>query len=546
MKDDKDRLDFAHGSVLLMVADTYPSVHRALLEAVQNALDAMRESNPHLNRIGIILDKKKRRATVRDNGCGVTIEKFQMELLSVGISKKTKLKGSLGRFGRGVISPIGKCERYTLTSCPEKGGGYNQWEFVTEDIRKQAHEINIPRKSLPNMVYRPKVKEGTVQWRTQMDIINYTSDRAMSDIGSARDLKESILGRYGTTMRRKKVRLDLRFVNEDSSIGDEVLSDVMAEPYDGEMLGEVKYKDADAGEVVCNLYVARQGPQGRKGVVYVGELGNDYRFKFVDMARTARRWLSPTVVKVLTSGVFTGEFVANRIQLHPDRERFVENDAFVGFCASIETWYKSHGEPCMNAIEEDKRDERYQDAAQAALETIASLIKEPQFQEWRNFLNKLPGSEPGGDQNSMSAGSFKKGGEHDNEKPGVRHPKRTKRKTDSDIRAHGPKGKTRTSVSCDGLSLLLKHVEDFGSSQLWDLDVENGVLYINMAHPAFVMCDSGKRKLSQLHEYLLVQALTVYTTASEDWRELLSMYVEEATMKMAYFFSNSSSFNLRS
>lgn len=542
----KDKLRFPQGKVLVLIAGQYPDVHRVILEQVQNALDAMDEKPDETNRIGVILDKRKRRATIRDNGKGVTIAEFGEALQSVAVSSKTATPGKMGRFGLGLISPLGKCERFTFTSCARSGGGFNRWEFVTEGIKAQADDIHVPREPLPSMVYRAKAQKGTVQWRTQVDIIDYSSDRTIGHIGSVQDLKESILGRYGAVMRRKKVRLDLKFVNEDGSTNE--LTDVMANPYDGERLDGVSVRDSCAGAVHFDLYLSRKGMQGTKGTVFVGEIGDDYRFKFGDMARNARRWLSADIVRALTSGIFEGDIVAEKVRLNPDRVSFVENDAYVGFCAAIETWYTEHGKRHLESIEEDKRDERYQDIARAALESILALVNLPQFAEWRKLLSSLgagSSDDPTGDVSLVADMPPAQRSKTDKPEAGAQRAAEAVReaKPKPSVSVRGPEGKPRTRVKCEGLNLQVAHIEMLGELRLWQLDCEHGVLYLNIAHPAFVMCDKGKRRLAQLHEYVMVQALTIHTMP-EDYREVQLLYADEAAAHMAHVFAHSKTFTL--
>jgi hypothetical protein len=543
MSTHQDKLLFPQGKVLVLIAGQYPDVHRVILEQVQNALDAMDEKPDELNRIGVILDKKKRRATIRDNGKGVTIEEFAEALKSVAVSSKTKTLGKLGQFGLGLISPLGKCERFTFTSCSREGGGFNRWEFVTKDIQAQADEIQVPRKPMPNMVYRAKKREGTVQWRTQVDIIDYSSDRTIGHIGSVNDLKDSILGRYGATMRRKKVRLDLQFTNEDGSAS--TLLDVMAAPYDGEALPKTIVNERRVGAVHFDLYLARKGAQGTKGVVHVGQLNNEYAFRFSDMARSARKWLSSEVVKALNSGLFEGDIKAEKATLNPDRVSFVENDAYVAFCKSIDKWYAEHGMHYVKAAEEDKRDERYQNVAREALENILSMLDQPQFAAMRQLLDTLgtgAGAEGAGDRSLLA----------DVPEPKANDPKgkgssttqsgdSPKTRAKSSVR--GPAGAPRTMVKCKGINLQVAHIEMLGTPRLWELDCTLGVLYLNITHPAFVLCDKGTRRLAQLHEYVMVQALTLQTMP-EDWREHQLLYAEEASSFMASVFAASKAFTM--
>ena len=127
-------LDVHLGNVLMHIAsDTYTTLPRTVLEGVQNALDADADT------IHIIVDMRGRQIIIRDNGNGVTVKMFDDALLQICNSQKSDDK--LGRFGRGLISPLNKCKLFRFTSVrngtrrEENGlrrpptGFYNTWTF---------------------------------------------------------------------------------------------------------------------------------------------------------------------------------------------------------------------------------------------------------------------------------------------------------------------------------------------------------------------------------------------------------------------------------
>src|SRR3989344_3717360 len=107
------QIKFNQGRALLHLAGMYPTLLEVILELVQNALD----KDVNATRIWIAINYQTRYLSVRDNGAGSSINRFNLALASVAEPGR-KGEGSLGQFGIGLISPLGKCNRFTFISCP--------------------------------------------------------------------------------------------------------------------------------------------------------------------------------------------------------------------------------------------------------------------------------------------------------------------------------------------------------------------------------------------------------------------------------------------
>ena len=110
------------GEALGLAAGQYKTVRAAILEAVQNALDA----SP--TRITLIINKKTGRIFVQDNGCGAS--KVHMRECLKAICKSKKTKGKIGQFGIGVIAFYRKCKRFYFTSCPKGQADRNGYRLI--------------------------------------------------------------------------------------------------------------------------------------------------------------------------------------------------------------------------------------------------------------------------------------------------------------------------------------------------------------------------------------------------------------------------------
>ena len=382
------RLALNEGEILLRTASIYPTLLLVVLEQVQNALDA------NAKHIGIVLNRKTRHIAIRDDGDGVSRSKFEGALLSVGSSRKTSDK--LGRFGIGLISPLGKCQRSTFTSLSkaDQTAGYLEWTFITDDIRSQSKEVRIPCRPRPDLQFRSSKGQGAekrggvtmLSWRTEVDIYKYSTDKVISRIESVDVLIESIFERYAAAMRRNEVELSVKFVEEDGT--EHIREKIKASTYSGKLLGEISFIEEDVGRVRFNLYLARKTQKGYAGKVVVGEIGNDYRFGFSTFVRTTEGLLPDEVADALVSGIFEGEILGEKIRLNSSRKSFEANSALVGFCTAIESWYREHGKRHLEKIEGESEDERYQELGARSLATIEEMLRDnPAFAKLREAIN---------------------------------------------------------------------------------------------------------------------------------------------------------------
>lgn len=550
-------VDFHRGEVLWSLANTYPNLMLTIVEAIQNGIDA------EADRIMVCIDLKARNVTIVDNGMGVTRERFELGLASVG--KGVKEKDKLGRFGRGLIAPLNKCASFAFVSAPVGTGTVLRWRFVGTEIRKQHRELHIPSDKLSALPKLSKLFEsdasGTfnITWRTMVALKGVTKDKVVSLV-DLDELESQIRQKLGAAMRRKNVLV--RVVLSDEN-GRKQSRDVDPVHYSGEMLPVVSYdasKAGEAGEVIFELYRAPKRGGKRQGEVVVMELDGNYPVTMKEFTRQARggewREIVNPVFEVLNSGYFEGIIRCKNIELAPERTKFVYNDALKALYLLLSTWFDEHGREAYEDERVQNREQRYQDLGVKSQQHLRDVLRQPQFQRlWEGLTSVVEtgrlGSDhldpengtPDGieDESSIRSGQGtdrgkNTGGRTTCGKPGERTPR--DRPGDVPTGAYGPSGQRRQLVKGDSQGLWFEYSRMDGSSRLWEFDFNRGVLTLNVRHPIWVQLDETNGKhtarndkwVMQLQEWLALEILVLLmdfrtSEALDEWRHLVDTKV---------------------
>lgn len=552
----QSRVDFHMGEALHRVASSYATIIAVVFEQVQNAIDA----NAHI--ISVVINRKTRHIAIRDDGDGVSVSSFEAALRQVCLTQKTS--GKLGRFGIGLISPIGKCDYSTFTSFDTTLGQYIEWTFRSNDIRKQERDVTIPMKTRNDLVFlkgkQMATPRGTttVMWRTEVNILQYTEDKYISRIDDIDYLADAIFEQFGSKMRRANIMLNLKFIDEKGNI--EVRENLRPKQFTGRALQNIVLNEKSVGKVFFQLYLAPKTTKGQTGKVLVGEADNDFRFPMTTFVKTAEGLLSPEAGEALCSGIFEGEILGEGVTLHVSRKSFEKDDALVGFCSAIETWYQKHGAKYLEDVKEARREQRYQELGLESLREIEQLLMHnPAFADLRKVIDSFklgtvgkghvvpPEERVKGPQEEKSLTTVKPS------KP--KHPDtpsdsdRPNKLPDTEHEQHkpftvaGPRGSRRTLVKHGSFGLQFSHIPMDGSSDLWTLDTREGILRLNMHHPVFVMCETSNRKIKQLQETVAIHALML-ETLPDDWKEQSRLLFDETLPLVLHLYHNSLAFNL--
>lgn len=503
------------------------------MEAAQNAIDA------DADRILIGIDLRNRNVFVLDNGLGVSRNRFEEALASVG--KGVKTRDRLGRFGRGLIAPLDKCRRFTFTSSPS-GMHPKQWTFVGDEIRKQHHELQVPLQELREFPKLPRwlalyaVDTCDTIWRTQVALHGITKDRVVSLV-DLDDLESQIRQKLGQTMRKNNVVIRVVMVSPDCR---EESRDINPIAYSGQRLDVVSYTDSIAGGVYFELYRATKLGGSRRGDVVVMEMDGSTPITMREFGHQARagewREILEPAMKALMSGYFEGVIRCENITLSPERTKFEYNEPLHALYLVISQWYEEHGKRYFDDEEEINREQRYQDLGLRSQQRLRDvLINRPEFQRiWEGLKSAVKFGRLGdghvdpehgrpngldGD-NTIRSGQGGAGGRKGEGNGETREPRSRESKDrpgDIPTGASGPRGGRRTLVKGDSVGLWFEYSWLEGSYHLWDFDFDHGVLSFNVRHPIWVMLDEtngrhtqkNDRYIMALQEWLALEVLVL-------------------------------------
>lgn len=526
------------GAMLMMVADTYPQLHDFLLEIIQNSID---ESPKHIN---VKIDFKRRAVTVTDDGNGASRARFDKALQQIGQTMKTDDK--LGRFGRGLIAPLGKCESFTFTSCPideQHVGGYRRWTFITEDICNQA-DVEVPCESLPDFRFTTKLprkhNNGTswVAWRTMVSVKKITKDRFVSRFNFDEFLQD-VADRFGIAIKKSGIQIEITFINSENVVS---IQKVKPIDFNGDKLDCPDIYKSDSGRVVFNLFVALRTANGRKGVVKFGELGDDFRLTGQQIAMSIRSsdaagLIDNDVINALNSGIFEGEILAENIRLSPSRKSFERNDAFLDFLDALSEWYDTVGKGYIDNAKDERKDNRYRLLLARSLKVVEAMIKRKDSLKpiFENMKNGTIGSghspvKTFGQQDVMSNSIH--GGVDKERVPTGDHPgshssaQRPQQNHLPITRVVGKKGSKRWIVKSDSLGIQVVLEELPGSSRVYTFNTETGVLVINVRHIYWMDCEDKDSTLMKYIETVAIIAFTLAQYPNDTWYS----YREEAVL----------------
>ena len=518
------------GHAYLMIANRYPTLLKVILEAVQNALDAS------ASKIWITVNQRHRSVYVRDNGNGSSRENFELSLAM--ICKSQKEDDRLGRFGIGVISPLGKCEYFTFTSCAvPQLKAYLQWKFVTEDIEGSEAAPTIPVAEKTNLEFG--IGSWQVPWRTEVAIFKFARDEVVSNF-SLSDLKMEILDRFGQRIRRQKCALIIKMTGAG---GNESNDSFTSTSWTGIPFPEYRTIQPAAGRVTVRLFRKQRIGVGKpKGRIVVGEEENDFRITFEDFSRTAGRFLDAELTTALKSGRIEGELTAAGIRCKPERDGFIEDLALQQFCSTLNEWYEEKGKDLISD-EEGKRDaDRWQALGRRAMEQVEQLLQAPQSKGLLEAMNlmrrgigslassevadvKVEGTMP--QENPDSGEELPKVGEVRKRVPQQSIVSGETRKVspptlpaDSVLTVAGPRGRTPRTLQSPRMGIAIMHEPMEGEDNLYRFRREDGTLRFNVRHPIWELCDRRQDAIVTLQVVIIIQVLILESAKDDEWRQI--------------------------
>lgn len=525
-------LDFDFGSVLGIVADQYRTLMEAILEAIQNGLDA------RAAKINVNINQKNRNVFIQDDGDGAS--KVHMDRCLQNIAKSQKDRGKLGQFGIGVVASFGKCKRFTFMSQARDSGVMNRWVFDCGKLRKATSSTTIPC---------AQVSGHCQWWNSELCIEDYTANQLRSTIDFDA-FCTAIYDRYGATMLRHRTTIHVRLTSPNGERQEAVLppmdftgSPLPVQTYDGEL----------CGKTTVRMFVVKKTTKNKRrkksqGVRVMDSTG--YTLPLTDKVFPGGL-LKKKDADLFRSGHFEGEIIfSDKVQLDPGRKFFMEDDATVEAALHVEKWLDDHGRKLIQSIEDEATTARYRRLGNQSMKVIDRFLKEQRNERLAELLNSFKWGTQGighAETSSKKGETTKgkrsnRGGTGKRRQPSgtgrVRDPNRKPReqKKDRPLVVGDPDGNARVRARHDSTGLTLDYEQ--GGSDLWKLDKENGVIYINIAHPTWVSHDrldgstQGVRNqlICQLQERIVLHVLLSLKLADDlgaDVEDILTFYAHE-------------------
>lgn len=534
------------GASIKVAADTYRKVPQVILECIQNSIDAKAKN------IWVVINWKRRSIVVRDDGDGVTDETFRLAITNVGRSIK-RGRGKYGKWGRGLVSPLGKCEYFTFTSQP-KGAKepYRKRTLNTLAIFEEEDRIRIPEEQCEDLQFARQNKKAVrgrryVNWRTEVAMYNIITNKTIANV-DINELVELAVDNFRVKMLQSDIELHISVVPER---GEEYSLSVKAEPYSGEKLDDLRLPLPDDKEVRFNLYLARKQNGKYVGRVSFGIIADPFLLLGKDFFKSARSRLDSDVLKALSSGVFEGEIVSNVLSPVPERKAFADDDGLVKFCEALETWYIDIGMVYYEEAMDREESERFEKNAEATLVGLQKMLSDPQLKALADLVSSfppnlngvgvpLPTDQPGNDATTEAspqdtstpaptgagggAGAGDDGtgggcgGTGDGSGSGTGG--RGNSGTGSSKKPRPDRnGKQRTKVKVKNFGLRFEETEHLQGP--WELVVEQGTLYFNTKHPLYMQCADHTKPdecIRAYQQFVAIQALSLFALP-EQWRE---------------------------
>lgn len=503
------RLGFHEGNILELAANKYPSLREAVLEAIQNSIDA------GATKVNVNINQSARSIFIHDNGRGASIEFFNSAIECIGDSKKEQ--GKLGQFGLGVVSALNKCKVFTFSSRPSTGeNGLMQWTFESEKIKGVKSGLTIP--------VVPRAVASQQWWNSELMIFDYTTDQMRAKIDMD-VLCEQVIDRYNEHMQKNRTVVVIKLTSPGGKLEEKMLRPTA---YTGGPIPVKVYTGPVAGDTAFQMYIAKTKDVGRRKertgrVKVVDSTG----YGILLSSKVLSGLLTDRDVSLLTSGLFEGEIrFSAKVRVEASRRYFEETEALMEACGHIEQWLQDVGQDFIKKMEDESTTERYQQLGQQSLKVIRHLLKQrPDLATIVKSFNygsvgrehAETGEKKEGKVDAKSIDGSGKKSIHcgDPGEPRERSDEPKERKEHKPLVVGGQDGgQTRTFIRDSSYGLILQH-GTVQNSNLWHLDENKGVLTINIYHPTWEVCDSvvdrsgsaRNKMICDLQERIVLHAL---------------------------------------
>lgn len=504
-------IDFDFGCVLGLISNQYRTLLKAILEAVQNSLDA----GPR--RINLNINMKAGRVIIQDDGCGASKAHMRKCLLRIG--KTLKGKDKLGQFGIGVVASFGKCRQFTFTTQPvDKSEDAFRLIFNCKAMGKAVSSTDVP------CVF---VNIDDQWWNSQLEIegINTRAQLSLIDLDT---LCDCVYKSFALAMKKHNTTITVRLTTTAGlQLSERSLSWI---PFQGSAHKTKSYTGSHVTTTfkMFTVYPDSSGRRRGQGVRVVdsGKLfSKELTCRIFPAGEGGASLLSKGSCNAITSGIFEGEIqLSNAVKLDSSRNFFVEDDASTEAALHIESWLADCGMSIIKTTEDEANAERYRELADKALISTDALLKA--HKELASLLRRQFKWGSQGDNHTITGAKYKSGftgkraGNKGGRPPGSPNStskkpkgkpagKKTSKNPDGNpndipLVTDHPSGPIRAEVLHDSTGLRIHLVG--GDADLWALDKVYGKLTINIAHDTWTNLDKDVVSTSKrVRNDLLVQ-----------------------------------------
>ncbi len=501
------------------IAETYPTVTRMITELIQNALD----ENARNIEVYVKYRGSTRTVTVLDDGDGVTEEKIKTALQNVATPNR-KRAGKFGQFSLGLMSPLGKGTSYSITSAEQNQSDKRllRVTFDTEKILAQKDDIEVPFENCRTYVTRTK-KQSDIWWTSEIVVRGITTDRRISTV-DLENLKNQVITNFNQRIQEDNVRISLH-----SHYGSEKQKlTVEGQTWSGAPLTErpIEYETPGGDHVELRLYARGTYHKSFSKGVVLGVEGDPFRISakdFCDSIELASNPLHTEVQEVLLSKLLEGEIFSSGLRLHPDRSRFYLDTHLEEFSRALEYWYFTDGGKEIFAdLQKASVSKTYTETAREALKRVQKALAQDELRFLRDAISsfkwgnigvghKKPAISVPTDIRATAVDGFNTGTADTTSTKKKRSPQ-TEHLRHQPLTVVNEKGRKRDAVYNNSLGITMWHVNTLPESRLWDIDDQDGIIYINVRHPLWAVCEDHKKsldKLTMLQQQVVIKALQV-------------------------------------
>ncbi len=491
------KIDFNPGKAILRFADMFSDPILALLQAIQNALDA--KANEIIIEIHSDKPLPKRRSKktegtvyqqsrimVYDNGQGVSLKTMAHKLSHICDSLKDDDPDALGDKGTGLLAGLGIGKKHSIVTKEQQEKTYFSLELDRDQIKalgENGAEINI----VPKKINKPSLLEGMTTLVMTKGVANGTIRILKNDLSG---LAQETADRFGHKIAQLDAKITFKYFEGKNMIPPEI--PVQGFNFPGERKESVKIK-TEFGEVNFEMHFS---PIAQKEVKILIRVKSKESFL---ISRSVTKALSEKARELFSSGHIHGIIVSDFGEETTTKNDLVSSEEKDALLEAIETFCAEHASKwSQKAVKTSEYEPAFRKAITPLLEvckkkpsiipiSLGGVVSEGHIKaDSAQGIKLLFDNVTKGDQSS------RKGGEIEEHKSGrlilldgahLKNQKRERPIEHVNVQDKSS-GKKRVALpNQPGITVLLADGSRNHSGQRsW---VENGVICVNYAHTSF-------------------------------------------------------------